>query len=1575
MQRAAKRLLLLAGLFIATGSLLCATATAQSVVFSGAESTVPVAGTLQPHPVGMAVDAAGNVYVADFANNQVVRESPAGGVYTQTVVVSGLGSPRGIAVDSAGNVYVADYGGRQVYQVPVAGAGYGAPVPLLPASTYWPVGVAVDPTGNVYFTNWTLDPNVRELQWTGSGFSAPVTLPITGMVQPYGITTDALGNLFVADYSGYSVVELPWTGSGWGTQSTLPFTGLSGPVGVTVDSSENVYVADTNNNRIAELEWSGGSWGSQTAVFSSTLSQPQSAAVDLNGNVFIADFGNYRVLEESPQGGNFGSIEAGSTSAGSTIHNHRALPSKAKPSATAVGLSSAGVRLFFGFTGPATVGGVQVLTQGTPGLDFSNAGTGTCAATSYTAGMSCYVDVAFTPQFTGPRDGAVVLVDGSGNPLATGFVFGNGLGPQVNFEIYVPTLTPIPDLPSAESAIGIGISYPLGVAADGQGNVYISDSTNARVLKETFSGGNYTQTVVADNAHNGINDSGGLAVDGAGNVYIADSSAGVVDKMTPGPGGYTQTHVDASQTQQPWAVAVDGYGNVYIADAGRNLVFKETPTPTGYVRRAIGSGFHQPMGIAVDPSGNVFVDDTGNNRIVEETPVAGGYAQSVLPFPPSGGGIGPSGLPGPRGLAADGRGALYIADTTDNSIVKAWNPGSGWVTSQVPTGSALYAPAGVAVDSAGNVYIADAFHTRVVKEDFADPPSLSFADTPWGSKSSDSPQYVVVENIGSDPLNLPAPASGTNPSISTNFTFDPSVAGACPVVAAGASSPGQVPAGGFCMLSISFAPLSVGQKSGALTLTDNNLNAAAPGWTSQSIRLSGRALRQNPVISWPAPAPINFGTPLTKTQLDATANVPGSFTYTPGLKTTLGAGMHTLSVLFTPNDIVNYAPVTATVQITVLAAPVTMSVSCWNPWFNYGADYQCLVYLSSNRGAPTGNITYQFDGGTAVSVPLNSGEAHFVLNKPPVGSHTVYIAYPAQANYGAAAGQTESFTVALAPVNVLLTPSSWTVKAGSPLTLTAAVSSWSAGPPNATGTVAFYDGGVLVATVPVNAGGQASWTSSTLAVGTHNFSAIYSGGANYATGTGYASVKVYQAGQTITFVGLPPTATYTAGLSYPLVATASSGLPVSFSVTGPASISGSTLLISAAGTVTVTASQAGNSNFRAATPVTQTIVVSKAATTLSLTAATNSPSVGVPDLLTATVSGPGGPTGLVVFSTGTTTLCTVPLSPGGVATCSFTPATSGGVTVKAVYTGDAGNAGSFAKLSLNVTGAYDAQVTLHVDSASLNYPQSTNTKTCVASTSKKTVATGTVSIYDGANWLQTLTLGGDGCAYWYIAPALAAGTHPLTAQYFGDKNNPPGTSTVVTVTVAPVQVNLSISCWNGSFPYGGNYSCTVSANSNAGPAPGNLTYSLDGGGPVSLPLNAGNAQFSIVKPAAGNHQLAIAYPAQGSYSAAGPQTEWFTVTPAHVTLQMWASVSTAKQGTGVSFTAQANSGSAGAPTVGTVAFYDNGTLLATVPVNGVGQAITWTSSLGLGTHSITAVYNGNPNFGTATAYTSVTITK
>jgi streptogramin lyase len=473
-----------------------------------------------------------------------------------------------------------------------------------------------------------------------------------------------------------------------------------------------------------------------------------------------------------------------------------------------IGSASSATAVTVTLTAAATLGSVSVVTQGTTGLDFTDAGAGTCATgTGYNSGDTCTVNVTFKPLSAGSRFGAVVLLDGTGNVIGNAYLQGNGSGPQTTFLPGTQSVTPT-------SVIG----DPSGVAVDANGNVYVADSDNNRVLKETLSGATYTESTVPTSA---LNYPYGLVVDGAGSIYIADTFHQRILKETPSAGSYTESTIPTSTMNYPYVPGVDGAGNVYIADCGNNRVVKETLSAGTYTETTVPTSTLSCPSIAVDGAGNVYIVNyvSPATSVLKETLSGGTYTEST---------ISTSAMLYPFGIGVDGNGNVYVADTENNRIVKETPVSGGYAESIVPSSGLLY-PAAVAVDGNGNAYVADQAHNRVVKEDLADAPSLSFATTAQGSTSSDSPQTVTVNNYGNSSLTI----SGV--SFPTDFPENGSATGDC------TSSTILTPATN-CTLTINFTPVAFinGGNPNLLTegvaVTTNTLNVPA---TQQTVTVTG----------------------------------------------------------------------------------------------------------------------------------------------------------------------------------------------------------------------------------------------------------------------------------------------------------------------------------------------------------------------------------------------------------------------------------------------------------------------------------------------------------------------------------------------------------------------------------------------------------------------------------------------------------------------------------------------------------------------------------------------------------------
>jgi sugar lactone lactonase YvrE len=898
---------------------------------------------------GVAVDGSGNVYIGAVGYNQVWKATPSGNGYIQSILPISIPltfASAGIAVDGIGNIYIAEYSSGSnsnfVMKEALSGGSYTQSAIYLGALPY---GLAMDGTGNVYITDSGKGLVLKETLSAGNYIPSMIAF---GLNYPNGVAVDGIGNVYIVDTGNNRVLKETLSGSSY-TQSTF-VSGLNNPMGVAIDGTGNVYIADTGNDRVLKETLSAGIYTEST--IGSGLIRPVAVAVDGIGNVYIAGNVNVaestiaQVLKETPVGWDFGTVNLGNTSTTNS--------------------------LVFTFDTAGTLGGTAVLTQGAAGLDFSNAGTGSCTTNgtshTYNTGDTCTIDATFTPKFAGTRYGAAILKDSSGSAIATAYIHGTGSGSQVNF------------LPGTQSIVANGLNQPVGVAVDASGNLYFADTGNNRVVKQTLSGG--AQSTIGS----GLTGPAGVAVDGAGNIFIADTGNNRVLKETLSAGIYTQSTF-VSGLNHPSGVAIDGTGIVYIADTGNNRVLKETLSAGFYTQSTLAtSSLNSPLGVAVDGSGNVYIADSYNQRVLKETLVTanGSYNESTLVT---------DSVLYPGSVAVDALGNVYIVDSVNSQVFKETPSVGGYVQSAI--GSGLNWPSGIAVDGYGNVYIADGGNNRVLKEDFWDPPSLSFATTPWGSTSSDSPQRVTVENIGNAALSFPVPISGNNPSMATNFTLNSSLPFECPLVSAGSSTAGTLGAGDFCLLPISFAPTTEGSISGALVLTDNNLNATGPGYATQNIALSGKGTQATPVITWATPAAITYGTALSATQLNASSGgVAGTFVYSPLAGTTPAAGTNTLSVTFTPTDTTDYTTVTKAVSITVQdfslpAAPAAVTVTA-------GQTATANLAVSAVSGF-TGMVVFTCSvpssmseaSCSATSAQITASGANSTLTVTTTGAHTV----------------------------------------------------------------------------------------------------------------------------------------------------------------------------------------------------------------------------------------------------------------------------------------------------------------------------------------------------------------------------------------------------------------------------------------------------------------------------------------------------------------------------------------------------------------------------------------------------------
>jgi len=1044
-------------------------------------------------PSAVAVDGAGNLYIDDYFNLAIRKLTASTGIITTVTgdgqaceAYSGDGGPasgaaicepQGIAVDSAGDLYIAETPFDRIREVTAPGlpptATTAAPVLSVAAGTYvgsQSVTITDATPGAVLYVQMIAPSSGAPANPTsptaGPGYyRGPFNVTGTATIQVVAVAPGYLPSSIVT--AAYTITTPPTavisTVAGSGTYG---FSGNGGPAtsaelggaqGLALDKAGNIYFTDENNNVVwmvaqgtgtISIVAGNGTWGYAGDIglaVNAELRQPAAVAVDSAGNLYIADTGNGVVRE----------VSAGTGVITTVAGHYGAYPVPGN-----------------GDGGPATAAYLYNPTA----LVFDKAGNLYIAQSSYNAVRVISATTGIITTFAGGASG----IETSANN-------GDG-GPATKALLY----------------------YPVSLAFDTAGNLYIGDENGGRVRMV------------------------------AANTGIITTVAGDGDPGSSGDGGLaTKAEVTAQ------GLAVDASGNLYISGNGPTV--REVTASTGVIAPVVGNGFYgysgdggsataagieDPQGIAFDVSGNLCIADLGNRRIREVTfpgpapapafNIAAGTYHSIQPVSITDSVQGATFYYTTNGTTPTTGSALYGGpiSVSSSETLQAIAVATGYTESAVTTAAYTIqlpvtptitwpTPAaityGIALSAtqlnakstvAGTFAYTPAAGTVLT----AGPQTLSVTFTP-----NDTTDYTTATasvalqvNQATPTITWPVPAAITYGTVLSTTQLNASSAVAGSFVYSPAL--GTVLTTGSHTLSVTFTPTDSTDYTTATTTVPLTVNTATPA------------------ITWAAPAAITYGTALGVTQLDATSTVAGTFSYTPPSGAVLSAGTQTLKTTFTPTDTIDYTTATDTVQLTVNKAVPTVTATPSSSSILTTKTLSVAVLVSDGSGNPTPTGAVTLSGGeyTSAAVTLSGGAAtiNIPANSLSAGSDTLTVTYtPDSASsptYNSATGTASETVSAPGPTasTVTVTPSSMTITDEQTDIVSIAVTGTGSAAPS--GTVTLSSGSY--GTQQTLSGGAASFNipAGALNSGANTLTAVYSGDATFNSSKGTASVTVSQ---------------------------------------------------------------------------------------------------------------------------------------------------------------------------------------------------------------------------------------------------------------------------------------------------------------------------------------------------------------------------------------------------------------------------------------------------------------------------------
>jgi hypothetical protein len=387
----------------------------------------------------------------------------------------------------------------------------------------------------------------------------------------------------------------------------------------------------------------------------------------------------------------------------------------------------------------------------------------------------------------------------------------------------------------------------------------------------------------------------------------------------------------------------------------------------------------------------------------------------------------------------------------------------------------------------------------------------------------------------------------------------------------------------------------------------------------------------------------------------------------------------------------------------------------------------------------------------------------------------------------------------------------------------------------------------------------------------------------------------------------------------------------------------------------------GDANYQPHTvALTQTVQLAGTSTVLISSANPSNLNQSITFTATVTSNTTGEPTGTVTWLDGKNSIGSSTVNGNGVATFPMSTLTVGTHNITAAYLGDSNFNASTSPVLSQVVQPGNTSTAL-TSSANPSTESQSVTLTATVSSGTGTTPTGSVKFMDGTTLLGTSALNANGIAA-FSTTTLSVGTHNITAVYGGDNNFGTSTSPLLSQVVQKATTSTAVS--SSLNPSTVNQSVTFTAKlswSVTGTPTGTVTW-LDGTNPIgsSAVNGSGVATFPISTLTVGTHSITAAYLGDSNFNASTSPLLSEVVQQSNTSTAVSSSANPSTESQSVIFTATVSSGTGTTPT-GSVKFMDGTIPLGTSTLNASGIAAFSTTTLSVGTHNITAVYNGDAN--------------